>query len=210
MEKPAYPQTKVTREEWLAAALDTLIERGVEQVKVLTLAARLKVSRSSFYWYFRSRQDLLDELLEKSRANTASIVKAASAPAQNICGSVLNVFDCWVDLTLFDSRLDFAIREWARRSRSIRKLVDREDAARVEALKGLFLSHGFTELDAFVRARVLYFMQIGYYALDLKESQDERLALVIPYLRTFTGQEPTTDQVAEFARRTRARAQAAD
>ncbi len=202
MSKPAaYPQTKVTQEDWLAAALDTLIERGVEQVKVLTLAAQLGVSRSSFYWYFKSRQDLLDQLLEKSHANTASIVAQAALPAGGIVEGVLNIFDCWVDQALFDPRLDFAIREWARRSRAIRRAVDREDTARVAALQALFQRHGFAATDAFVRARVLYFTQIGYYALDLKETQAERLALVAPYLRAFTGQEPAAETLAAFTAR---------
>jgi len=204
---PAYPQTKVTREDWLAAALDTLIERGVEQVKVLTLAQRLQVSRSSFYWYFKGRQDLLDQLLQKSQANTANIVARAEAPAAGIVEGVLNIFDCWVDPALFDPRLDFAIREWARRSRSIRKAVDREDATRVAALKSLFQRHGYAEADAFVRARVLYFTQLGYYALDLKETPAERLALVVPYLRAFTGEDPAASAVEHFVARSRAMVQ---
>ena len=56
--------TKVTRDDWLKLAGTVLVEHGVSQVKILTLANSLGVSRSSFYWYFRSRDDLLDQLLE--------------------------------------------------------------------------------------------------------------------------------------------------
>ena len=56
---------KVTREDWLTVAMDVLLSDGVEQVKVLTLGDRLSVSRSSFYWYFKSRQHLLDALLDQ-------------------------------------------------------------------------------------------------------------------------------------------------
>ena len=54
--EPLVGNVKVTREDWLNVAMDVLITDGVEQVKVLALAERMQVSRSSFYWYFKSRQ----------------------------------------------------------------------------------------------------------------------------------------------------------
>ncbi|MCB1313688.1 MAG: TetR/AcrR family transcriptional regulator, partial [Sedimentitalea sp.] len=73
--EPLGGNVKVTREDWLAVALDALVSDGVEQVKVLALAERLDVSRSSFYWYFKSRQDLLDALLRHwQTTNTAAII----------------------------------------------------------------------------------------------------------------------------------------
>ena len=71
----AYPQRKVTAADWLKIALRTLIGEGVEQVRILPLAKKLGVSRSSFYWYFKDREDLLNKLLEYWKdKNTASIV----------------------------------------------------------------------------------------------------------------------------------------
>jgi AcrR family transcriptional regulator len=108
---------KVTREDWLTLAARVLVDRGVSQVKVLTLANELGVSRSSFYWYFRSRKDLLDQLLATWEAqNTEAILDHAARPAGNICRAVLHLFECFIDPARFDPRLDFAVREWARRS----------------------------------------------------------------------------------------------
>ena len=61
--EPLVGNIKVTRQDWLNVAMDVLVSDGVEQVKVLTLGERLGVSRSSFYWYFKSRQELLTALL---------------------------------------------------------------------------------------------------------------------------------------------------
>ena len=84
---------KVTRQDWLAVAMDVLISDGVEQVKILTLGERLGVSRSSFYWYFSSRQDLLNALLDHwENANTKALVKQAGLAAETITESVCNVF----------------------------------------------------------------------------------------------------------------------
>ncbi|MEL6280127.1 MAG: TetR/AcrR family transcriptional regulator [Pseudomonadota bacterium] len=183
---------KATREDWLNAALDTLISDGVEQVKVLTLSTKLEVSRSSFYWYFKSREDLLDALLTVWRAqNTRAIVEKSQSPADTITQAVIDLGECWFDKTLFDPRLDFAIREWARRSGRVRRILDREDDARIGAMRDMFLRYGFEATDALVRARVMYFTQIGYYALELDESDQERVALMEPYLQAFTGLKPS-------------------
>lgn len=200
------PRTKATREAWLRTALDALVRDGVEQVKILALAKRLGVSRSSFYWQFKSREDLLGQLLGLWRdTNTRAIVEQAQRPAPTITRGVLNLFECWVDERRFDPRLDFAIREWSRRSSEVRRVVDRADEERVAAIRDLFRRHGFAPVDAFIRARVLYFMQIGYYALELGEPLDTRLSYVTAYLVSFTGQDPAAGEVEAFVRAVKSR-----
>lgn len=197
--EPVGDSRRTTREDWLDLALNVLVSEGVGAVKVLNLAQRLNVSRSSFYWFFRSRRDLLDQLLHFwEHKNTASIVERAKRPAQTITEAVLGVFECWVDETIYDPGLDFAVREWARRSPEVRKLVDEADEARVQALAEMFRRHGFDELDAFIRARVLYFMQIGYYALETREPMDLRLSYIDAYLRSFTGRDGTAKELRRF------------
>lgn len=58
------PVVKVTREDWLRAALVALAETGVSGVAVDPIARRLGVTRGSFYWYFKDRAALLAEALE--------------------------------------------------------------------------------------------------------------------------------------------------
>ena len=190
---------KATREDWLDLALSVLAVEGVAHVTVLNLSERLGVSRSSFYWYFKNRDGLLDALLERwDRLNTRSIVNEANEPAATVNEAVCNVFRCWVNPAIFSPRLDFAVREWARRSASVRRSLDRSDRVRTEALKAMFVRFGYDDEDALVRARVLYYMQIGYYALDLKEPIEARLNLTPHYLKAFTGLAPTEAEVDAF------------
>ena len=190
---------KATRDDWLDLALGALAIEGVDHVTVLALSERLGVSRSSFYWYFKNRDQLLDALLERwDRLNTHSIVSEAEAPAATVNEAVCNVFRCWVNPLIFSPRLDFAIREWARRSAHVRKALDRSDQVRMEALKALFVRFGYEDEDAFVRARVLYYMQIGYYALDVREPIETRLNLTPHYLTAFTGVTPSEAEIDAF------------
>lgn len=201
---PLSGNIKVTREDWLNVAMDVLISDGVEQVKVLTLAERMQVSRSSFYWYFKSRQDLLDALLQDwEQTNTAAMLRQAERPAQTITAAVLNVFHCITDPDLFNTSLDFAVRDWSRRSGRVRSLLDRSDQRRLAALTAMFARYGYPPLEAATRAKVLYYMQIGYDMADPNESHAHRLEMTPEYLRVFTGREPQQQELEDFAAFTR-------
>ena len=197
-EVPAGGQ-RTTRQDWLNVARDILVSEGVAEVKVLSIGERLQVSRSSFYWYFRSRKDLLDALLADWEAtNTGFLVRACETPARTITGAVLNFFRCFVDPGLFDQRLDFAVREWARRDGSVRRVIDRADDTRLAALAAMFRRHGYPEDEADARARILYFMQLGYHALDQSEPMRIRMGRLEAYLLGFTGVLPDPVEVADF------------
>ena len=192
---------KVTRQDWLDDAIEVLIKRGVDQVKILQLSAHLRVSRSSFYWYFSDRKELLDALIERwQTTNTAAILSICEQPASTITEGVCHLFRCFLDERLFNARLELAVRDWAKRSRQIRGQVGRADEARLAAIRALFARHGYAPDEAEVRSRILYYMQIGYYALAPAEALDERLRLVPAYLTSFTGHEPKPAEIDALVR----------
>jgi len=195
---PLTGHVKVTREDWLNVARDVLVSDGVAEVKVMALGQRLDVSRSSFYWYFKSRRHLLEALLDDWEArNTRTLVAQCALPAETITGAVVNFFKCFLDPDLFDRGLDFAVREWSRRDGAVRQRIDEADRDRLLAVTGMFARHGYSAYDADVRARILYYMQLGYHALDVREPMQARTDRVEGYLRGFTGQEPTPADIEE-------------
>ncbi|WP_136443709.1 TetR/AcrR family transcriptional regulator [Pacificoceanicola onchidii] len=197
--EPLVGNIKVTREDWLNLARDVLVHDGVAELKILSLAERLDVSRSSFYWYFKSKSDLQESLLDEwENRNTGQILAQCRLPSRTIAEAVSNFFRCFVDSDGFDSGLDFAMREWSRRNANVRARIDKADATRLEAVTQLFLRHGYPEEEADIRARVIYFQQIGYHALELRESLETRLSRVAGFLRAFTGQEPDDQTMDEF------------
>lgn len=201
-EKARHGNSKVTREDWLRAARDTLVTAGVGDVKILQLSTRLGVARSSFYWYFQDRADLLNALLQDWEArNTQCIINRCALPADSIGQAVCNFFECFVDPRLFDPGLDFAVREWARRDPAVRAKIDAADATRLTAIERLFLRHAYDPPEADARARILYFMQLGYHALDVAETLEVRMARIEGYLKGFTGQAAGADVIARFRAR---------
>ena len=202
--EPLVGHVKVTREDWLNQARHILVAEGISQVKILEISKRMKVSRSSFYWYFKSRRELLAALLEDwEKTNTVAFVRHCEMPADTITAAVCNLFRCFIDRSLFDHLLDFAIREWSRRDAQVRLVIDENDARRLQAIAEMFRRQGYAPPEADIRARVLYYMQIGYYALDLAETVEERLGRIEGYLYSFTGKHPLPAEVEAFRRYTR-------
>ena len=190
---------KVTRDDWLRLAKSALVGDGVEGVKVQVMGATLGVSRSSFYWYFKSRQDLLNALLEDWQStNTKALVSMAEAPAKTITQAVGNVFRCVLNPELFDTRLDFAVRDWARRSPDVRRRLQTSDAQRLAALQTMFERFDYQPMEANARARILYYMQIGYDDAQLNEPMETRAELTEAYLIGFTGKVPSHKEVDDL------------
>ena len=50
---------RVSKQNWISAALETLAMSGIESVKVERLAKQLGVAKSGFYWHFKDRNALL-------------------------------------------------------------------------------------------------------------------------------------------------------
>ncbi|MEO0866231.1 MAG: TetR/AcrR family transcriptional regulator, partial [Pseudomonadota bacterium] len=98
----------------------------------------------------------------------------------------------------------FAIRDWARRSPAVRATLQDGDAARLTALTDMFARHGYPDRNAVARARVLYYMQLGYDDSDIGEMLEERLAMVPDYLIAFTGQTPEPHEIEAFSTYARA------
>jgi len=196
---PLVGHTKVTREDWINVARDVLVSDGVAGVKVLALGQRLDVSRSSFYGYFKSRNDLLDTLLDDwEERNTATIVRSCGREVQSITQGVCNFFTCFLDPDQLDQGLDSAVRDWSRRDGRVRQRIDAADAARLRAIATMFVRFGYTENDADTRARILYFMQVGYHAIEMREPIDARMARLEGYIRGFTGADPDAAAIAAF------------
>lgn len=186
-------------ELWLQAACDALLESGIEAVKILPLARRLGLSRTSFYWFFEDREQLLEALVARWRdKNTSGIVRQSEAYAESLAEAMLNLFDCWLDSELFDTRFEFAMRSWALQSSGILAEVQEADRVRMEALKRMFLRFGHSDITADVRARTTYLVQIGYISMQSREDLAERMKRIPEYITIFTGQEPEQRELARF------------
>ncbi len=188
-----------SREVWLAAAKQAFLETGLDAVKIQPLATRLKISRTSFYWFFKDRNALLDALLGDWEAkNTGAFVEACDAYSETISEAILNLIVVFQDEAIFEPQLDFAVRAWAHQSGAVMSRVNAADERRLAAIREMFERFGFTADEADVRARTVYLTQIGYISMQVRESAATRMARVPGYVKTFCGHAPTASELARF------------
>ena len=184
---------------WLDAAYDALKESGVDAVRVMPLAKRLNLSRTSFYWFYEDREQLLAALLARWRdKNSGGLIAQCEGYAESICEAILNVFECWLNPELFDSQFEFAVRSWALQSPEILEEVQRADQARLAALSAMFMRFGFEEAAADVRARTTYLVQIGYISMQSSEDIPTRMKRIPEYIAIYTGAAPHQRELDRF------------
>lgn len=174
----------------MEAARQALIEEGTAGVEIKKLAKRLRASRSSFYWFFKDRAQLLVELLDYwAQSSTEVLEQTILEHADDGMAAYRAVTNLWVDEDRYDPKWDGAVRDWARTSESVRKVVERVDQKRIVILERMFKGLGYTGLDAHIRARIMYYHQVGYYAMGVHESRKQRRALIPYYRRALTGRD---------------------
>lgn len=198
-------QPRLTGDDWVEAALALLVADGIEAVQITVLARTLNVTRGSFYWHFDSREALMAALLDEWRARNTGVMVEAIAGTDTLEDGILTLFSVWTDHTRFDPQLDQAIRDWARYDDALRATVQAEDDARISAISEFFQRQDYPPTEAFIRARVIYFTQLSYYALNVQEPMADRLSYLSAYYLAFTGRELDADtaarQIAKFLER---------
>jgi len=149
----AKPKLKLTREDWLTAALEALEESGAEGLKVLALAKHLGVSRGSFYWHFRDRADLLEAVLEYwDRWSNQVVIDALDASKDDPRSQLMTLMEMVEERRL--TRYDPVVRAWAVRDPRAARAVRRADRRRLGYVTNLFRRAGFTAEQAAARARI--------------------------------------------------------
>lgn len=84
---------RLNRDDWVAAALEVLLQDGPDAVAVQPVARRLNATKGSFYWHFDSRDALLRAVLERWEQTETdepiAEIEAAGGSARDKAGALL-------------------------------------------------------------------------------------------------------------------------
>lgn len=162
--KAATTKAQLTRDDWLDAAAGEVAAGGFSNLRVLTLAKRLGVTRGSFYWHFRDHEDLVVSFLDRWRDRRFVELDYMRPKGENPEQELHQI----LQLLLTDAarnirrlQVELAVRDYARRNEHAARIVDEVDQARVEQNKLLFRNLGVTEDQVEDLATLMYMATVG-------------------------------------------------
>ena len=150
--------TRTLRSSWIDEGLRALAAGGPDAVRIEGLARALGVTKGGFYWHFDGRAALLEEMLDAwERAVIDQVkqrVESGGGDARTKLERLFALASSSGDLL----KIDMAIREWARRDKTVAKRLRRIDNRRMEYLRSLFI--GFCAGEDEVEARCVLAMSL--------------------------------------------------
>src|SRR5215469_16642338 len=144
----------LTAADWAEAALHFIAEAGLGALTVAALAARLGVTKGSFYWHFKGRSELLSAALGRwEQRATAEAITGLSA-----------VTDARQRLQLMlhaatqapKSRSLYAALAEAAEDPIVRRVLNRVASARIEYLETCYRELGLSQPQAKAEAVFAY------------------------------------------------------
>ena len=157
----APPRVRLTRDDWVQAALLAIAEGGTGAVAVEPLAARLGATKGSFYWHFRDRQELIEAALATwERSATDEIIaglERIADPVERLRSALVLAMeleeDEYPDVRLLPSASDPVVAPVAARVQD----------KRLAFLARTFREMGFPPAEARRRALLANSFYIGWF-----------------------------------------------
>ncbi|MCE1174069.1 MAG: TetR/AcrR family transcriptional regulator [Propionibacteriales bacterium] len=154
---------RLTRDDWVQAAIALGTEVGFDKIAVDALAPRLGATRGSFYWHFTDRAELIAAVLDHwEQVATASTIDALNdlEPTAALDALIAAAFGATAEEDAAEWRLISAADD-----PQIGPVVARVHRQRLAFNEQLLLRLGASAEDAAQTARVAYAAYLGSLAL---------------------------------------------
>ena len=172
--------SRLTKADWLQAALKILADAGIESVKIVPLSKQLGVTSGSFYWHFHNRPELYKALLDYwEREMTVNPLEAAKSfegpPEERIWHLMEHVMDTGL------AKYDIAVWHWAQFDSAAHEVFARAMKKRFSLGTWMFEQVGFDRVQAEVRARMMVIYMMGESTLLSRLSDRRKELLKLKY-----------------------------
>lgn len=176
---------RVSKDEWLSEAMDTLAREGIGGVNIEKLARKLGIAKSGFYWHFRDRQDLLTQMLEYWIHEYTEVItqnkSITEGPAtKRLESMVRTIYD--YDLNRFEA----AIFIWSQSDLVAKEAFDRAFEIRLGFIRKVFSDLGFKDDELEMRTQLLAGYTAWEYTVFRQQSKAKQERLLKLRLRLLT------------------------
>jgi AcrR family transcriptional regulator len=171
---------RLTRNDWINAALDVLMTGGIDLVRVDSLAKKLKITRGSFYHHFENRQELLLAILERWRIkSTESVIekleKHSTTPQDQLIELILLPYKGKNSYQA--ASIEISLRTWARRDNIALSAIREVDSYRINFIEKLCVEMGHSASKAHDIAYLIYsYMVANTLVFTISQTTDDDAA----------------------------------
>jgi AcrR family transcriptional regulator len=160
-EKKASGPRRLSRDDWITAALAAIADGGLAAVGVEPIAARLGATKGSFYWHFENRDALLEAAISRWEKETttdviAEITTAEDTPAGQFRRLVTGVIE-----RAEQDRVGPALLASATHP-AVAPALERVTAARLTLIATVYRRLGFPPAESGRRALLAYSAYLGH------------------------------------------------
>jgi AcrR family transcriptional regulator len=148
------PPIRTPRNRWIEEGLRALAAGGPDAIRIESLAQALGVSKGGFYWHFKDRQALLEEMLDAwEHTWVDEVIEAVEAEDGDARSRLRRLFALAAASGGELLKIELAIRNWARREGAVAERLRHVDNRRMDYMRSLF--GAICEDDGDVEARCL-------------------------------------------------------
>jgi AcrR family transcriptional regulator len=155
-------KVQTPRGAWVEAALQALAAGGPEAIRVEALAARLGVSKGGFYWHFKDRAALLEEMLDGwEQSVVGDVIDQVESEPGEPRAKLQHLFELASNASANLLPVELALRDWSRRDGAVAARLRRVDNQRMEYMRSLFRPICVDEDDVEARCILAFSLFIG-------------------------------------------------
>lgn len=170
--------TRTPRSSWIDEGLRALGIGGPDAVRIEALAQTLGVTKGGFYWHFEDRGALLEEMLDAwERVVTDEVIERVERGGGDARAKLRRLFA--IAASIPDMlRVELAIRDWARRDRTVAKRLRRLDNRRMEYMRSLFVQFCPDPDDVEIRCFIVLSVFIANHFIAAEHDSRRRAEVV--------------------------------
>jgi AcrR family transcriptional regulator len=154
---------RTPRRSWIDEGLRALATGGADAVRVEPLARSLGVTKGGFYWHFEDRRALLEEMLDVwERVSVDEVIERVESGGGDARARLRRLFAIAASRDVRGVlKTDLAVRDWARRDRTVARRLKRIDNRRMDYMRSLLGAFCPDEDDVEARCLVAFSLWIG-------------------------------------------------
>lgn len=164
------PKIVTKKEDWIRLGYKLFSEQGISGIVIEKMARKLKCNKSSFYWYFKTKKEFVDELINfwivSETEQIIQYVENGKNPREKI--------DLFLTVTFKNApylEFVFFLKRYAKNNREIQQIIDDIDTKRLKFTAQLFSEIGYSKSESTNKAAIFYKYLIGYHEMIKNKKQ---------------------------------------